>query len=386
MLGQLGAGPSLTRRVAYSHAKDDWKEISTVINASIAVSLTMALIIGMISIVAISTGELPQLLSQRENYPNNFTQSLYVAVGMSLVSLVASPFMRAQIGIHETYINNICGAIGSGVGLLLLVVVLPFIKSLPVALLAYCSPPLVGSTLSACIFLTKHRKKCKISSNITLGEMKLALSDGLSFTVFEAGQALSREGIKIFIMKNSGASNLAGYGGIVQIAMIGRAFFLLVGIPSLAYVSDLMAKNEISKCRRILFGVAKIGITAAVLVPFIGYYLGWLPFSILFSQLPTPSNFSMMAGAFFGIAICYKSAMMLYTTALGKTWAAAIASLVEAVLIGGMLWILGNATSTSALFTQGIVIAIISGVILTIYSLKCLNEQQENYSLIKNPT
>lgn len=275
-IGQIGAGPGLTKRIAKCLASDDPAGVAQIFSASVVV-------MGAISTLAILTG----LWLAQTSYPATWfglgeavpgasvRHAFLVITLISGLQLMTSLFIRAQSGFQEGYLGTLTNAAGNLLAVACLLVILPVVPAAWGALLFFYGAVFLAAVINAVRFFLRHRHLLRFDLRGFRQQALFILSDGLAFTVFELSSGGMRELTKAVIGRTEGPEELARLGVLFQLIIAARGLFLLLVLPYLPAIADAYHRRDLAwlrktftRSRRLIWlGLASALIAGALIGP-----------------------------------------------------------------------------------------------------------------------
>lgn len=253
-LGQIGAGPGVTRRVSVGLATKDQTEINRLVTASIVLMTGLAIVIATAGIVVANTGAISELYKLNgEGNDDTLRISMIFVIAITCAQLIMTAFLRIQAGFHEGYLATVINTVWAVAAILLILLWLPYSPTALSLLLVIFGTMLGSAATSSALFVWRHRARLRPEFRGFWSTVAIVVAEGVSFTVFELSSGGIREVMKPYLSQAGGAVELARYGILLQFLIATRGIAITVISPNLPRLSHLSATgnyNAISNYHR----------------------------------------------------------------------------------------------------------------------------------------
>lgn len=369
--GQLGAGPTLTQRVAKGNASGDRESIRRHLASAAALVGAVSLIAVIAGLWALFSGSFSRFYGLPSRSPSNsLNWTLLACIAISAVSLVISPLARAQAGLHQSYRRNITTAIANVFVLVGLVFVAPRFPLAGAAFLVAFLPPLVFDLYTVTKFAGRNRALLANLPRPTFPDVRIALFDSLAYFTFEVSALVVREAMKGSVGRDWGSVELAKLGLLIQAATIMQALANQVTMPLLPVLANYHESGNHRQARKVylktllsLSGLSAVGGLVAIA-------LGPKSLEILFGHRYQFTMTDLLGVLFLGISniLRFLNAFTLFGLSLPKV--AVGYSLVGGLLMAAALSVTSHSSIGAFLLTQGIVGCLVHGLAQSIHVLQ----------------
>lgn len=249
-LSDFGLGPALTRRMADAHSRGQLELAGRTLISGVAVVSGMVGLLWLVGLTLSHLGTMDARLSA-----SGLSYEMLVAVlGIGSAQVWANPFLRAQAGLQELYINNIFVGIGTFAAAAALLVVAAGAPSARNFLLAVYGPVAAAQLANSLYFIFRHRYLLESRPRPSWAVARPLMGDGLLFAVPQTiGPMVLREAPKLVLFQLGLASVTASYAVLIQMLLLISGVVFMFTQPLLPALIDAQARGDqrwISATRR----------------------------------------------------------------------------------------------------------------------------------------